>query len=360
MGRANNFDGLRLLAAVSVIFSHAFLLTQGKQDNDPLIVLTGGQCILGLVGVFAFFVISGFLVAHSFESTGAPLRFLVKRGLRIFPGLFACIILCAFVLGAAVTELSLSAYFSDGALYDFVLSNFVLNIEHNALPGVRFSGWPTGGIVNGPLWSLPCEAVMYLLVFALGSLRLLRVRYLVPLFVTGLLCIWFDTASSEYFVGSVGWLLAFFVAGAMLYRLRFTGIFDGRIALLALLGLAASVPLHAFILLFPVFGAYLVIFLAFWSRIPALPAAGLGDLSYGLYIYGWPVEQALIYAGNGRLTWWQVFVFALAIAATLAFLSWHLVEKPALGLKPRNISPAPDGSFAAPGAVRPLPPTAQG
>jgi len=346
--RSNNFDALRLLAASSVIFSHAFLLSRGREDNDPLMLLTGGQTVLGVVGVFVFFVISGFLVTQSFEATGSPWRFLAKRALRIYPGLAACILLCVFVLGPLVTSLPLGAYLRSAGVYDFLLNNLALNVEHNGLPGVRFTGFPVGDIIDGPLWSLPCEVVMYVMVLGLGSLRLLRLWLLVPLLALGLGCLWFDSAQSPWFIGSVGWLLGFFVAGMILYKLRDRGIFSGRIALAALAGLAASVPLGAFILLFPLFGAYLVIYLALERRLPAIPAAKVGDLSYGLYIYGWPVAQALLYVSGGALAWWQLFPLALALSAAIAFLSWHLIEKPALRLKPRGAAAATAAGYAAP------------
>ena len=80
MERQNNFDALRLVAAAAVVFSHSFLIAEGTQDHEPLIWLTGNQSILGLVGVFVFFAISGFLVTQSFEQTGDAWRFLAKRG----------------------------------------------------------------------------------------------------------------------------------------------------------------------------------------------------------------------------------------------------------------------------------------
>src|ERR1700676_837371 len=96
--RDNNFDLLRLVAAVSVIFSHAFLLAENSQDHDPLMMLTGGQTVLGVAGVFVFFAISGYLVSQSFDTTGSPLVFLAKRALRVFPGLLLCLAVCVFVI----------------------------------------------------------------------------------------------------------------------------------------------------------------------------------------------------------------------------------------------------------------------
>lgn len=333
MKRSNNFDVLRLGAATAVIFSHAFLLSQGTEANEPLKWLTG-QAILGVVGVFVFFVVSGFLVTQSFEATASAPRFAAKRALRIYPGYVVCLLLCTFALGPMITTLPPATYLVQPGTWDFLASNLLLNVEHNGLPGVRFTDLPIGGIVNGPLWSLPCEIVMYLMVLALGVFRLIRLAVLIPLFALGLACIWFDTAASPYFLGGVGWLLSFFVAGMILYKVHRTRLVDGRLALLALAGLVASVPLHLFILLFPLFGAYLILYLALEPRLPVMPAARFGDLSYGLYIYGWPVEQALLYLAHGHLPWWQLFPLALAIAAAIAFLSWHLVEQPALRLKP--------------------------
>ena len=86
MERQNNFDLLRLVAALSVISQHAFLLSENSQDHDPLMILTGGQTILGVVGVFVFFTISGYLVTQSFDTTGSPLVFLGSARCGSSPG----------------------------------------------------------------------------------------------------------------------------------------------------------------------------------------------------------------------------------------------------------------------------------
>ncbi len=344
--RDNNFDALRLVAAACVMFSHAFLIAEGTEAREPLIVLTGRQSILGLTGVFVFFTISGFLVTQSFESTRSPLRFLAKRMLRIFPGLFAALLVCAFVFAPAVTSLPLAEYFRQSEIYGYVVGNTLLNLSVHELPGVLFMNNPVGLEVNGSLWTLRYEFMMYLMVLALGMLRLLDLRVLLLLLALGLACLQWEGLA---FLGTWGWLLAFFVSGMVLYKLRHKRrIFDGRLALLAAAGLVASVPLRQFIELFPLFGGYLAIYAALEPRLPVIPAARFGDLSYGLYIYGWPVEATIMHLSGGQAAWWQVFLLALPIAAAIAWLSWHVVEEPMLRLKWRRATaplslPAPAG-----------------
>jgi peptidoglycan/LPS O-acetylase OafA/YrhL len=339
--RQNNFDALRLLAAASVIFSHSFLIAEGSQNREWLILLTGNQCILGLTGVFVFFAISGFLVTQSFEQTRNPLHYLAKRALRIFPGLFVATVVSAFVLGPLVTTLPLGAYLSRAEPYEYVFGNTLLDQSMHELPGVSFTENPVGLEINGSLWTLRLEFLMYLMVLALGLLRLLTVRTALLLLAFGVACLRFEMLYPlekwgwffQLFSGW-GWLVGFFAAGVLLYKLRDTRIFDGRVALLALAGLVLSVPLRLFIPLFPLFGCYLALWLALTPRLPVIPAARFGDLSYGLYIYGWPAEQAVNWLSGGRAAWWQVFLIALPAATGLAFLSWHLVERPMLRLKP--------------------------
>jgi peptidoglycan/LPS O-acetylase OafA/YrhL len=327
--RHNNFDLLRLIAALSVIFSHAFLLAENSQDHDPLMLLTGGQTVLGVVGVFVFFTISGYLVTQSFDTTGSPLVFLAKRALRVFPGLLMCLLVCVFVIGPLVTGLPVAEYLARREPYLFLLHNAVLDVDYNRLPGVVFGPGHIGGIVDGPLWSLPCEVLMYLMLFALGVCRLLTWPSGLVLFAVGILCLWFDTAGDT--LGSAFWLLGFFAAGIVCYRLRATGLFAGRWAgrwaLVAVLGLALSVPAHLFLIGFALFGSYLAIYLALNRKLPPVPAARFGDLSYGLYIYGWPIEQCVVYFSAGAAPWWMVFGVSLALAVPAAFLSWHGIER---------------------------------
>ena len=173
--RRNNFDALRLIAALSVVFSHSFLIAEGSEANEPFVWLSGNQCILGLVGVFVFFVISGYLVTESWCRSPLPGHFALRRGLRIYPGLMVNVALCALLLGPLVTSLPLGAYFSSPELRDFVVKTVTLNPGPLALPGVLFADNAVGLHINGSLWTLRYEIMMYLMIVMLGMARLLRI-----------------------------------------------------------------------------------------------------------------------------------------------------------------------------------------
>lgn len=341
--RDNNFDALRLLAAASVIFSHSFLVAQGTQDREPLIRLTGNQSILGLCGVFVFFAISGFLVTQSWERTGSTPRYLLKRCLRIFPGLIVALVLSAFVLAPIVTTLPPGSYFARPEPYRYVASNALLSVKAHELPGVLFANNPVGLEINGSLWTLRHEFLMYLMVMTLGLTRLLNAWTCVALVGLGMACVGFRGLPALDALGGWGWLLAFFAIGMLLYKLRNTRIFDRRVALAALALLVASVPLRQFVLMFPLTGCYLALWLALNPRIPPLHVGRWGDLSYGLYIYGWPSEQFVVWLKGGHAAWWQVCGGGFMLAGALAIVSWHLIEGPALRVKPR----APSASALA-------------
>ncbi len=367
--RRNNFDLIRLIAATSVIFTHAFLIAEGEQNRDPLVVLTQNQCATGLVGVFVFFVISGFLVTQSWDQTDSLPRYLAKRALRIYPGYAVCIFAITLGLGAAMTTLPLGDYLRDPRTHDFLVANLTMGLQPNALPGVQFGQSWFGTVMDGPLWSLPLEVSLYVMVALLGLTRLMRVPVLAVLLALGIFEVAFDhwidktiipwitephLASVAGFLAGVLWMLPFFATGMLVYKLRDRGILNGRLALVAAAVLLASVVLanvlpegalpwslhrHSFIPTFAVCGCYLALYVALHPSLPVIPAARFGDLSYGLYIYGWPVEQTIEYLRPGA-SWWELFLLSMAATAAVAFLSWHLIEKRALSLKPRRAATA--------------------
>jgi peptidoglycan/LPS O-acetylase OafA/YrhL len=175
--QVNNFDLIRLFAAALVVFSHSCILTDGNYSHEPLSILTGGSYALGRIAVDIFFVISGFLITMSFESTNSLPNFLWKRCLRIFPALIVLLFLTTFIIGPIATALPLHEYFSRDDTYAYLTNVRLFRLQYS-LPRV-FENNPYPNAVNGSLWTLAYEFVCYLLVAILGVLGILKKRKLI-------------------------------------------------------------------------------------------------------------------------------------------------------------------------------------
>ncbi len=329
----NNFDAIRLFAAGLVIFSHSFEITTGTRDTEPLEVLSG-QISLGELAVLIFFVVSGFLITKSWQAAPHLGVFLRKRALRILPAPFVCVGLLALVAGPILTNAPLGEYFSSPLLWAFLLNGVFIH-SVGSLPGV-FADAPFPATVNAPLWTLAFEAVCYGLVAVLGITRLLKPLGCAVVF---LLLILIADGAWTFFGGSAGAFLfklsllgpSFFV-GAMMALAADRIVLDARLAAAAAGVLVIATLMGGLVVAFALAGAYLTLYLAFASLGSVRHAGRFGDFSYGLYLWGWPVQQVVEQAlpGSG---WAVNFAIALPIALCLAVLSWRLVEKPALRLK---------------------------
>jgi peptidoglycan/LPS O-acetylase OafA/YrhL len=348
---ANNFDFLRLSAALTVIFSHSWLIAYGSQRSEPLVWATHNQCSLGLVAVFVFFVISGYLITESYCRSPKPGGFVLRRFMRIYPALIPNGLVCALMLGAIATTLPLAAYFAGPQLRQFLLGIVTLWPGPLALPGVLFADTTVGNLINGSFWTLRFEVYMYLTVLVLGLLRGLRLSTALALLAIGVAAIWWDERHPLTWLGDIRgwlWMLSHFAAGMVMYFLRDRIVFRWYYAVLAVAALVVFSEIGEFIAFFALPGGYLTIYAAtrYWSRLDYAPR--IGDLSYGLYIYGWPSEQFVAWLSAGKAASWQVFLGALCLVLPLAWLSWHGIEKRALGWVHRRRLPA----IAAPAMLR--------
>ena len=331
--RDNNFNLLRMLAALAVLLSHSFPLALGPRAVEPFQASLG--MTLGTLAVGIFFTISGYLVTASLVSRPSLADFALARARRIYPGLWVAIALTVFVLGAGFTTLGLADYLGHPRTWFYVLKNGTLLFGFvDRLPGV-FADLPYPGVVNGSLWTLPIEVRLYV---ALATLQaaLLWWRRRRPGAPIGTVL----AAVAAGCVAMVAWQGAesssalrfstMFFVGAVLqvYRERIAFSYPGLVAGLALL-VACSVDSGLFALAFVSVGAYVVLCLAHgpagWLR----RYNRLGDYSYGLYIYAFPVQQLVVFAMPGIGV---AALFAASAAGTLALavLSWHLVESPVL------------------------------
>ncbi len=335
MAGANNFTVLRLLLAVAVVVSHAFSVTTGVVMDEPLAASTGFT--LGEHAVNGFFVISGFLVTMSFDQRGWR-DYVIARALRIAPGLIVATLVVALLLGAAMTSLPLTAYIESPDLRRFVgmtLSSFKSNI---ALPGV-FADNPFK-FPMGTVWTLKYEVLCYAGVLAFGLLGLLRSRAVSLALVAGLALSLMsldllrpDAAKSLETSLRLPLIFAF---GAALYVWRNRARLSGplALALMVVTALAGGTFLYKTLLFLST--SYAIMWLALAPVLTRRTYEPKADLSYGTYLYGWPVQQslhALFPAASALVLLAPSLLLTFAVAAA----SWYGVEKPALALKARTL-----------------------
>lgn len=328
----NHFGLLRLLLALAVVVSHALSVTTGRVEDEPLAASTGFT--LGEHAVNGFFAISGFLVTMSYDQRGWR-DYIVARTLRIAPGLIAATLVVSLLLGSALTRLDLAAYLGDGRLWRFISATLTTFKSAAPLPGV-FDNNPLP-FPMGTVWTLKYETLCYLGVLAAGLAGLFLHRWI----VLGLwLALVLATVAREIVspdgpkgVETALRLPLIFLTGGLIYLWR------ERVPL-SLAGLAVALA-TALLSPTPIYKAALYLVTAWGVLVLALAPALTrwrseppADLSYGVYLYGWPVQQAFValFPAAGALA---LFFPALALTLIVAALSWYLVEKPALGLKRR-------------------------
>ena len=352
VARRDNFGVLRLAAATAVLVSHAFRLTG---SIEPVAAVTGET--LGDVAVAVFFAVSGFLVAGSWCRDPRLRRFLLRRARRIWPGLAVAVVFAVYVVGPLFTRLAPADYLASGSTRAYLVAKLTLVGGGGELPGLFHSNpYPE---VNGSLWTLPVEVKAYLCLAALALAGAFRRRWFLPLAwatAAGAAVLFRAYAGSMLSPGVVlratgivspssltsraVYLGAVFLGGALLYSRR------DRIALrwpVAGVLLAAWLATRGSAVQWAVGAAafpYACLCFAYRTR-PVLNAfVTRTDLSFGIYLYSYPVEQvirALVGPTGGPAL---MIALALPVSAGLAFASWHLVEQPCLRGRAERRAPA--------------------
>lgn len=328
--RNNNFDLLRLFAALLVFLSHSFEL-RGIKENW-IKSLIGSNYLLSELGLIIFFAMSGFLVCRSLYITQSAKQFLRNRFLRIWPALAVCTLI-VFTAGIFLTTLPVGTYLTHSQSVQFLVRNLSALSSTLWLPGV-FDGHP----VNASVWTIPVEVRLYiimLLVFLVT--RLVFTQWMLIITVCSWLAMTIIPTDILYRFLKAHNILAiqqglYFFAGACiyLYKDKIPFKFWIWLALLAYwIVLLIWFPAYVKKLQLPFF-VYSVLWMAVkWPKISFFKA----DISYGFYLYAWPV-QALIQTTMGAEMNFAVYVFVSAIGISImALLSWYLVEKKALGYK---------------------------
>jgi len=367
--KSNNLDFIRLFFASLVIFNHSFVIARGARSPDPLAAATGGALDFGELAVDGFFIISGFLVSQSWLNSAAIGTYIKKRALRIVPGFIAAFLVCALVV----------IPLGSGSWHVFV-ANFRLPKLVAALLLFRqytqanaFTAVPFAGAVNGSFWTIQFECWCYALVPLLSVIGVYRRRWLAIGLCAATMII-FERQSQGHLHLYIGvsrfifgeptkWprLLFCFLCGVGFYSLKERIPYRAGLAIacgtiLVAMGMFASRQLS---LAAPLFGTYILLFLAFRPSPRFKSAARFGDFSYGTYLYGFPVQQLILYylgeCGVGRhvprIGPYELTLLALPATLLVAALSWYCVERPFLRFR-RTQPTAP--RFAAGANMTPI------
>ena len=322
--KKNNFDFMRFMAASMVVFSHSFQVTDGSPFNsaDPLYILSHGQSTLGYLAVAIFFIMSGYLIFGSAENKKNEIGvYFWHRILRIFPALTITVLISVILIGGILTNNA--DYWTQFGTYKYLLNIFLA--ADQSLPGV-FTNNPSYWI-NGPLWTLKFEFVCYILAAVFAKFRFVRTSALVFFFL--FLEVLFLISENHGSVNSWIDLPRFFFAGGIFYTLKDFPFNRLTVFLSCCIAICIFVVYGEFSFFLPIVFSYVVLTIARgdvfgnWGR--------YGDLSYGIYLIGWPVQQ-IIYVLGFHFPY-ENFLLSYPLVIVFAYISWQIVEKPALGLK---------------------------
>ncbi|WP_367372489.1 acyltransferase family protein [Pseudomonas lini] len=338
----NNLNLLRLIAALMVLYAHSFAF----YGNAPAGFL--GLASYGGLGIEIFFIISGYLIVKSWDFTPSAANFLIKRSLRIFPALIVVVLISMFVLGPIFTTLTVSEYFAHPQFWSY-MRNIILSpvfylpgvLEHARVPNA----------VNGSLWSLPVEFFMYLVVMGLGLLfkggRWVYTAVTALFALTVVFWCWrnaplvvvYGTDVRNIFLTGI-----YFMIGACYAKWRLERWFSLSgvcVLIMATILLAPYAAVSKFLLWLAL--PYVVLAYGLSRSWLGSWVNRVGDCSYGVYIYAFPVQQFVLLKFPNISYPMYLFV-TIVITLMLGYASWHLVEKRVLKFKPKDKSRVLAGS----------------
>ena len=333
----NNFDVLRIVFAWFVVISHSYFLN-GSSISDPLGWATENYLIFSYVGVKGFFVISGYLIFQSLIRSSSLMEYLTKRVLRIFPGLIVAVFLTLVATYFVYPKKDIP-YFLNPEIYSYFLDNILLFISHFDIPGVFENMKSTA--LNGSLWTIKFEFLCYLLLITIFPFKskkrttaIITTFLLLSLVALQLLFpAWLHRINKPIQLDLMVELASYFLMGSVLACFYWeTNAYKNSMLYIsiALILVAVFFRLDRLILIAPL--GYLIIW--FGKRKSSTAAwihKTIGDPSYGMYLYAFPIQQFMIYFLKPNTM--VLLISSTVLSVLLGIISWHLVEKKALMLK---------------------------
>lgn len=343
-GRDNNFNLLRFVASLSVVITHAVAQSSGIAEVTWLHVF---GTYVAILAPDVFFVASGYLITASLLARNDPADYLRARVLRIYPALWVAVLTTVFVIGPIFTTLPLASYFGDWRTWLHLLRNLTLVFgAAEGLPGV-FIGLPLSGAVNGSLWTLPVEIRLYLALLLLwwlaGRFTADRERSMGRVVVAGIVVLgafklWLEPGWGDNPINTLR-LAPLFLIGCAMRLWREAIVLRRSWFLLALGAMLVTLPwLELFFVVEFFTIGYVTLYLAYVPGGAVRRFNKFGDVSYGIYICSFPLQQAMVAMLPG-IGAWALIGLSLLVTVPVAALSWHWVERPALALKSRAAGP---------------------
>lgn len=323
---SNNLQLIRTVAAFMVIWSHSYSIALGRDDLDPLRILTHSQVSLGDVAVSFFFLCAGFLIAGSVEKKGTLRAFFSARFKRFFPSLLFVNLIC-IIAGAVISTVPVTEYIGSGRTWIYMFNGSFALIHE--LPGV-FAGNIYGTTVNGALWTLPIELLCYVfcfLTYICGFLTKKRYPILIPVIAVGEFMIWRAGTSIPLLIAVIRPTVLFCIGmGLWIYKeyvpLRLELFLLSIVLMIILFWLGLGQI--AMCTMYP----YAMIYLCYGIGQTGERIGGSGRYSYALYLWGWPVQQLLTWLNGGQMNQYINALLSAMIAFGLAVCTYYLVEKP--------------------------------
>jgi peptidoglycan/LPS O-acetylase OafA/YrhL len=334
-GVGPGFDTLRLGLALAIFCSHSFFASQG--DNGLLWGTPVRPFLMAMVPVF--FGLSGFLVTGSALRTASLQVFLTFRILRILPALVTEVTLSALILGPLLSSVSWHDYFTNREFVEY-FGNIIGKIRF-VLPGM-FLDNPMPGIVNINLWTLKPEFTCYVIMAALILTGVVRkggwvILSVVAVLIGSLIVNYAHNISENSNGGNNPYIpyvaVLYFMLGAAAFHLRDYVPVDRKLFVISAVDAYILMlhPGYAFAAAIP--AMYCMLYIGM-QRFPRTRLIESGDYSYGIYLYGFPIQQTLVHLFPiFREAWPMLFLVGAPLTFAFAAVSWHFIEKPTLYLK---------------------------
>lgn len=321
--RSNNLNLVKFIAALFVIISHAYPLCKGAEYNDILSDLSRNSIAFGSLAVAIFFMSSGFFVTKSLLKSKDSKKYLHNRFIRIFPPLWFTLLVCILVCGLFFSTYNLGKYFWSIDFLKYCL-NFILIPIHN-LPGVFMNNiYP--GVVNGPLWTLPIEFVCYLVLLLAYKLNLVNkksYKYVALLVIVAFVGINLIPLSIKGYIQPC--FLFFWGSFYWIYRDKIT--MNNTYFLISLVAFVLLIVLGYGHVASFLFVPYLTLYIAFCLPQCNNRLASLGNLSYDIYLCGWPIQQMIISLFGGSMLVGMNILISIPLSILVGYITYSLVEK---------------------------------